>query len=305
MSDIKNPITDAERRVIDANDPVLGGRRQGIDLYAAFNRLVSQVLTRFEETDAAIVDAGNQGPALPDPVGTPGAVIVENDALGTRVQRRLKQDEIDPTFALVFFEILGSGLVEVGAPLPAVTLFASFTTAPDSLLFFDTVSGLVQPTPARNVVSTRVGAFGGIPGPLDTPGKLVTFFLSGVGDGTSFQGSVQIEAATRTYIGTGPIPPVFDQAFIASLPSRPLVNGHSFGDVDLEFRVTADAGEYIWYVHPARYPEPLFRIINLEAVFDAEVTFSVTNNFGFTEDYVARRSRNPGLGPTDVTVQDR
>lgn len=70
-----------------------------------------------------------------------------------------------------------------------------------------------------------------------------------------------------------------------------------------DITVTANAGQYIYYILPSRLGTPTFFVGGFEGGFSLIKSFDVTNASGYTEDYNVYRSENAGLGKTTVTIK--
>ena len=68
------------------------------------------------------------------------------------------------------------------------------------------------------------------------------------------------------------------------------------------FTVTANEGEYIFYILPARLGEPVFKVGGFEGGFNLYTTIKLTNNYGYSESYRVYVSTEDGLGNTTVEV---
>ena len=68
------------------------------------------------------------------------------------------------------------------------------------------------------------------------------------------------------------------------------------------FTVTANEGEYIFYILPARLGEPVFKVGGFEGGFNLYTTIDFTNNYGYSESYRVYVSTEDGLGNTTVEV---
>lgn len=67
------------------------------------------------------------------------------------------------------------------------------------------------------------------------------------------------------------------------------------------FTCDAGAGEYIWYLCPARLGTCNFNVGGFDGGFDAS-TMEITNASGYTETYNVYKSTNAALGSTSVSV---
>ena len=68
------------------------------------------------------------------------------------------------------------------------------------------------------------------------------------------------------------------------------------------FTVTANEGEHIFYILPARLGEPVFKVGGFEGGFNLYKTIDFTNNYGYSESYRVYVSTEDGLGNTTVEV---
>lgn len=88
-----------------------------------------------------------------------------------------------------------------------------------------------------------------------------------------------------------------DSAFVLGLSGKELSSSRG-----KTFTVNAGDGEYIYYVFPASWGTPTFKVGGFEGGFALVKTFDFTNASGNTTSFVVWRSDNPSLGNTTVAV---
>lgn len=88
-----------------------------------------------------------------------------------------------------------------------------------------------------------------------------------------------------------------DSSFILSL-NKSLRSTHLNS-----FTANPATGQYIYYIYPSSFKQPIFYVGGFEGGFEFFTNLSFTNNSGYTESYTVYRSTNSGLGSTDVTIK--
>lgn len=88
-----------------------------------------------------------------------------------------------------------------------------------------------------------------------------------------------------------------DSAWVLALSGKELSTSRA-----KTFTVNAGTGEYIYYVFPASWGTPTFKVGGFEGGFALVKTFDFTNASGNTTSFAVYRSDNPSLGSTTVAV---
>ena len=102
----------------------------------------------------------------------------------------------------------------------------------------------------------------------------------------------------RAYWGASTAPASYTGAFISSLSDSRLTTTRT-GTV----RVTAGAGQYIYYCFPASWGTPTFNVGGFDGGFELVDTLSFTNNYGITTTYDIWKSDNPNLGFLTILIK--
>jgi hypothetical protein len=92
-------------------------------------------------------------------------------------------------------------------------------------------------------------------------------------------------------------------SFIQSLPYNPITNNPVTSLQGFTFTVNAGDGEAIYFAYRSAYGTADFWVNGFEGGFNlVSTTISVTNAFGYTEDYTLYQSNQVGLGITTINV---
>ena len=102
--------------------------------------------------------------------------------------------------------------------------------------------------------------------------------------------SKSISFYNKYFWGCASIPTTVDSAFIKSLSNSDWAKTKA-----LSFAPTCPANQYIWYAYPKRLGGATMFMGGFEGGFEPVQTISVTNSFGFIEDYYVYRSTNAGV----------
>ena len=269
-----------EQRMLDQVAPNLSQNPPGIDLPEIPKRLVDRINTEL---------AGGGG-GMPPVTGVPGAVIVEANPATAYEQRRLRQADIDPDFAISSFNVSGGSLIETFAPYDNPTFTASYTQPITAGTIRDNVGGPTVPLTLPGTAFGYTGSYGGPAGVLNAPGNAVAFTLDAQEGAAVDSDNVTVRSATRVFYGKS-APGTIDDAFADALANNPLRTSNSGSDsVNL-------AGAENWYlIFPDRYGLPTVTNFGLAIPMVDLGTFTKTNAFGFAETYRALRNVNAGIG---------
>lgn len=230
--------------------------------------------------------AGN----LPAVSGIQYAVLMENPA-GVPVFAPLTADMIAAAWSV---SMAGSQTLEVSQTVsnPAFTAAYPSGRPPVAAVLTDTdgnapVNVIGSPTSFNSPYSFQKNTYGGG----------VTFTLtaneSGGGSKTSNTSFTWLQ---RVYYGVA-TPGTLDQAFVTALSSNPLASSRS-----RTFSVNAGSGQKIYYVFRSAYGTPTFTVGGFAGGFSLATTISITNTYGFSENYDVWVSDNSSLGSTTVVV---
>lgn len=111
--------------------------------------------------------------------------------------------------------------------------------------------------------------------------------------GKTVSSKARINFYNGIYYGAGAIPSSTDLSFLTKVLS---------GSRGRTFTATANEGEYLWYVLPARLGECTFKVGGFEGGFEDLGSVPFENEYGYSEDYRIYKSVNSGLGKTTVEV---
>jgi archaellin len=234
---------------------------------------------------------GDTGPLL-TPGGTLASIISDNGSDWT--SRQLSLDDILPAFAISTF-VCTTPSIEVGDTVAVPAFTASYATAPD--------------TTPNSVVLTDNGGSSPIdvtatPTSFSSPntytpatyGASRTFTLTAEKSTITKTATSSITGLQKYFYGIG-IAGQSSEAFIEALANSALTSTRSH-----TVTVTAGATDKIYYAYRAAYGIATFYIGGFEGGFNAPTTVSVTNAFGYTENYYLFESVQPNLGLTTVVA---
>lgn len=126
----------------------------------------------------------------------------------------------------------------------------------------------------------------------------ISFSLTGKDekDNTSTR-TVSIVYCNRVFWGVSSST-TYNNSFFAN----ELTNSTLSNNKNRSITVNAGIGQYIYYAIPSRLGACTFKVGGFEGGFSNVATFSLTNTYGFTEDYDIYRSDNTGLGNTTIEI---
>ena len=231
---------------------------------------------------------GGGGGDLPPTSGNQFAVLMENPG-NNLVFARLTQDMILPTYTIT---LSGGTLVEVSQTVTTPGFTATYNRTPSTAVLTDS-----EGNAPKNVIGTPTSFNSNFNFTKNTFGATVTFTLTSTdGYGVSKTATTTYTWAQKTYHGVGPAGQT-GEAFIESLTG--------VLDTNIGFSFTDNAGptQKIYYASRAAYGTPTFTVGGFSGGFTlVSNSISVTNAFGFTENYQLWESDNLGLGSTTVVV---
>jgi hypothetical protein len=231
---------------------------------------------------------GGGGGSLPPTSGNQFAVLMENPA-NVPMFARLTQDMILPTYTIA---LAGGTLVEVSQTVNTPAFTASYNRTPSSAVLTDSEGN----TP-KNVIATPNSFSSNFNFTKNSFAAAVVFTLTSTdGYGVSKNTTTTYTWGQKTYHGVAAAGQT-GQTFIKSLTG---VLSTSIG-----FNFTDNAGptQKIYYASRAAYGTPTFTVGGFSGGFTlVSNSISVTNTYGFTENYQLWESDNLGLGSTTVVV---
>jgi hypothetical protein len=228
---------------------------------------------------------------LPPLSGVQYAALVENP-IGTTGWLCLRPSFLCPDFVISSFAIDSGNLIEVGNTLSNPSFTASYTSAPTSATIIDDDGGLSQDVSGTPNNFSYTGSY-----TKNLYGSQVSWDLD-VGDGIQ----TDMDSVTKTWTqlvfwGVGPAGGN-SEAFIEALANNALDTNRN-----RTFTVNAGGAEKIYFAYRSAYGPATFTIGGFDGgFFQVSSTISVTNSFGFTENYRLYESDNLGLGSTTVVV---
>jgi hypothetical protein len=243
-------------------------------------------------TDWVLVadETGGGGGALPAPPGTDGSVLVEDS--GIYIQRRLRESDIDPDFQISGFSLAGGSLIEVGDTLTNPAFTASYSLTPDSVTIVDNQGGSIVSLSSPFTSFFYTGSY-----TESTYNATVSFTLSATEGESTDNSNVTKRWVQRVFWGVG-VDGLSSEADIEGLSNNALATSRS-----RNFTLNPGVGEHIYYAYRSAFGDATFTVGGFEGGFElVSDSISVTNAFGFTENYRLYKSTNPNLGSTTVSV---
>lgn len=190
-----------------------------------------------------------------------------------------------------FATAISSGLVEVGQTVSTPAFTATYSETPVNAILTDSV-----PNTAKDVTSTPASFTSNSSFVRNTYGATVTFTLTASNDANSNSRTANLFWTQKVFFGVGAAGQN-SEAFIESLTGA-LATSRS-----RSFAVNAGASQKIYYAYRTAYGAAPFTVGGFEGGFTlVSTTISITNAFGFTENYTLYESDNVGLGSTTVVV---
>jgi hypothetical protein len=227
---------------------------------------------------------------LPPLTGQQYAALVE-DPVGEINWVCLRPSYLCDDFSISSFSSDGGSLVEVGASVVNPGFSASYTVTPDSASVIDNEGGASLDVSGTPTSFSYAGSY-----TKNTPGASVNWTLSASQEGQSDNSVTSKTWTQKVYFGVGAAGQS-SEAFIKSL------TGTLATTRNRTFTVTAGASEKIYYAYRSAYGDATFTVGGFEGgFFKVSGAISITNDFGFTENYTLYESDNLGLGTTTVVV---
>jgi hypothetical protein len=283
-------------RIIEL-DKDLGGTLENPLVIGIQGRPVSTVAPQFNEVlvwdGIAWVprpQSGGGGGGFNPPPGTaPGQTLIWNGA--TYNPDFMLQDDVVPPLELTLTGPLQ--FVEVNQPLVTPAFTATYEETPSSAILTD--SAFAVP---KDVTSTPTSFNSDFTLTGITFGTTVTFTLTAIQGHVTKEATCDVIWGQKAYYGTGS-PGQTGETFIKNLVGSIVTN-----DKNVAFSISASAGQKIYFACRAGYGDVVFTIHDIEGGFTKTQTVSITNDFGFTEDYDLYESDYAGLGDLLIFVGD-
>lgn len=227
-------------------------------------------------------------PVAAGAVTTPGAVYASNGS--NFVGRRLTLDDIDPAFNITSFSG-GNQTVEVGDTISSpVNFTAAYTSTPTSAQIQDD-----QGNPALPLVSPFTSGSYAHSYAFTANNQAKTWTLTAIGATTKTATNTAV-GRPRVFYGNA-VPAVYNEAFIEGLASSALAANRN-----RSIAYNATGAQKAYYAIPSSYGTPTFTVNGFPAAFSLVATVSVTNAFGFTQNYDLWASDLAGLGSFTAVV---
>jgi len=196
-------------------------------------------------------------------------------------------------FEILTFSLTGSTLIEVGDTLTDPSFTATYQGTVDTASVIDDQGGASLDVSATPNAFTYSGVY-----TKNAYGATVRWTLDaddGLGGSDS---ATETKVWTqKVYWGVGAAGGG-GEAFIKALANSALATSRS-----RTFTVTAGATDKIYYAYRSGYGDATFAVGGfVGGFFKVSDTISVTNSFGFTENYTLYESDNVDLGTTTVVV---
>ena len=227
----------------------------------------------------------------------PALTGVEYSALmespeGTLAFKSIHQSMIVPSLDISAFAKTGATSVEVGATVTNPAFTATYNHAPTTACIVDD-----QGSASVDVIGTPEGFTYVHAYTKNSYGQSVLFTLTandGYGADTA---TATVQWLQKVFYGVGAAGGT-TEAFIEGLATNALTSTKN-----RTFTVTAGGAEKIYYAYRTAYGGATFTVGGFTGGFvQVSSTISVTNAFGFAENYTLYESDNVGLGLTTVTV---
>ena len=103
----------------------------------------------------------------------------------------------------------------------------------------------------------------------------------------------------KRYFGVAEVPAEYNSDFILGLSGKEFCTGRDKS----AFKLTAGAGQYMFYCFPATYGTPTFNVGGFDGGFELAATIDFTNASGNTTSFVIWKSENANLGTQSIIVK--
>jgi hypothetical protein len=200
-------------------------------------------------------------------------------------------------FSIASFSNGLSSTIEIGTgayrSTGTITFTASYNNGPPigSTITLSGWSALAMSTPftsTKNIVNLDYPSVGGTR----------VFTLTSQKGGTTATSNITNTFVNRRWWGVSTVSGSYSEANVESLANFDLSNSKAN-----TFTLSPTTGEYIIYAYPTRLGTATFTVGGFEGGFNSPETVSITNGFGFTENFYVYRSINTNLGSTTVVAQ--
>lgn len=196
----------------------------------------------------------------------------------------------DVQMASLTVTLSGGSTVEVSQTITNPAFTATYSLTPTIAIFSDSDGG------SQSVSTTSPANFNSNYNfTKNTFGAAVTFTISAT-RGSTETASVQSHWGQRSYWGVGTAGQT-GQAFVLALGNSQITLSRA-----ITFSATAGGAQKIYFSCRSAYGTPTFTVGGFSGGFAYTSTFSITNAFGFSENYDLYESDNVGLGSTTVVV---
>lgn len=214
------------------------------------------------------------------------------------LERRL-EEHINP-YVNIAVTPTGLGTYERGVVIDSVNVKWSINRDPQSL----TISGpgidgtKTLPVKTRNYTSPE-NSEGELGITWENTGSFKwTITATGEREEVSAKQTSPITFQSGIYWGAAAQPAVVDSAFVMGLKNKELT-----GTKNRTVNVSGGDGLYFWYAYPKRLGTSLFNIGGFDYEYELS-PISMTNKYGYTEDYYVYRSGQYAPASVSVTVKN-
>lgn len=196
-------------------------------------------------------------------------------------------------FTISSFNIVGGNLIEVGDTLTDPSFTASYDGTVAAASVIDDQGGAASDVTGSPTAFSYIDTY-----TMTAYGDTVTWTLSAADAGTGTDDRDVTKTWTQKVYWGVALPGGNSEVFIKSLANDALDT-----DRARTFIVNAAAGQKIYFAYRSAYGDAVFTVNGFSGgFFKVSGTISVTNDFGFVENYTLYESDNVGLGLTTVVV---
>jgi hypothetical protein len=200
------------------------------------------------------------------------------------------QDDVLPPVTVTL--MAGSNLVEVGQPVIHPVFSASYSLPATSGTLKDSDNNVVQTLSTLNSFASDFSFT------KNSFGAFVDFTLTASMGRFIKTDATRITWGQKSYWGLGSAGGT-GSSFITNLSNNLLTSNSN-----ITFSLTAGVNQKIYFACRSAYGTQVFTINNVQGGFTKTGTFSVTNNFGFAENYDLYESNVNNLGFVNVLVSN-
>jgi hypothetical protein len=232
------------------------------------------------------------GDVLP-PLNDEQYSMLMEDPASDLIFQRVRQVMIIPDMEITSLSLTSGSLIEVGDILNNPSFTAAYTVTPSTATVIDD-----QANPILDITGTPTSFTYSHSYVKSSYGAQVDWTV--YAEDESFSNDTRIVTKTwaqKVFWGVD-VAGGSTEAFIEALSNSALATTKN-----RTFSVTAGGAEKIYYAYRSGFGDATFTVGGFDGgFFKVSDTISVTNSFGFTENYTLYESDNLGLGSTTVVV---